>query len=265
MVQETISQRLMSREPMVQATMPQEVILRKTVVKEQVEAAPAVQRSLDRRTLKTRRALVSALAEEILVTGDLTRVTVTALCEHADITRRTFYSHFKDIEDLVTYVEDEMLTQLKPYVVTIAQTTLDDIHARIDMLEACPGTEEMLAFIRSQGQLYQAILGRGGDPTFTQRLVDMVHDAVFSRALTGIDARVVGSLFDYYLSFAISAEVGVLTQWLAGGMAESDAAMARIMTLLAFVRPGDLYAKPINIDLPSYGFALLQMKEDQHD
>ena len=55
----------------------------------------------DRRTRRTRLALRDALAEEIAATGDLSRVTVTAVTGRAGVTRRTFYSHYKDITDLV--------------------------------------------------------------------------------------------------------------------------------------------------------------------
>ena len=50
-------------------------------------AAPPVPQSTDRRSVRTRRALRQALAEEIDATGDLTRVTVTAVTERAGVTR----------------------------------------------------------------------------------------------------------------------------------------------------------------------------------
>ena len=33
--------------------------------------------------------------------------------------------------------------------------------------------------------------------------------------------------------------------------------MARIMTVVAFVRPGDLYGRPIDINVPEYGMKLM--------
>ena len=33
--------------------------------------------------------------------------------------------------------------------------------------------------------------------------------------------------------------------------------MARIMTVIAFVRPGDLYGQPIDINVPAYGMKLM--------
>ena len=51
----------------------------------------------DRRSLRTRQALRDALAAEIHDVGDLSKVTVTGVTKRADVTRRTFYSHYKDI------------------------------------------------------------------------------------------------------------------------------------------------------------------------
>ena len=63
--------------------------------------------------------------------------------------------------------------------------------------------------------------------------------------------------FKYYLTFAISAEVGVLLRWLDGGMVEPVGTMARLMTGLMFVRPGDLYGNPIELDVPRFALAAL--------
>ncbi len=62
--------------------------------------------STDRRSVRTRSALRDALAAEIEETGDLSQVTVTAVSDRAGVTRRTFYSHYRDIADLVCQIED---------------------------------------------------------------------------------------------------------------------------------------------------------------
>ena len=36
--------------------------------------------------------------------------------------------------------------------------------------------------------------------------------------------------------------------------------MARIMTVIAFVRPGDLYGQPIDINVPAYGMKLMNLR-----
>ena len=99
-----------------------------------MEQTPSNQR-LDRRTVRTRKALRDALAEEIVATGDLTKVTVTAVADRAGITRRTFYSHYRDIPDLVECVEEEALCDLCKLSKEIAEVTLPELEEAIHRFE----------------------------------------------------------------------------------------------------------------------------------
>ena len=81
---------------------------------------------------------------------------------------------------------------------------------------------EMLRSIRKHGFYLRPLLGNGGDPAFQDKLKHLVHEVIAQRALHDLDPRALGPFFDYYLTFAISAEVGVLIRWLIGGMRESD-------------------------------------------
>ena len=58
----------------------------------------------------------------------------------------------------------------------------------------------------------------------------------------------------------------MIQRWFERGLTESPEAMARIMTVIAFVRPGDLYGQPIDINVPEYGMKLLNLQlEDAVD
>ncbi len=218
-------------------------------------------KTTDRRSVRTRLALREALADEIHATGDLSRVTVTGVTERADVTRRTFYSHYKDIPTLVTAIEDETMADLVPLAHKISQVTLPELEAAIHEFRPCPGSEDVLAYFREHGNVLSALLGEGGDPAFAKRIQTMVCEVVQSRALDGFSTKAL-ALFDYYLTFVVAAEVGVLVRWLTAGMAESDRTMACIMTSLVFIRPGDLYGRPIDFDIPSiFCSAVNQMKE----
>lgn len=233
------------------------------------EAAPAAAAtapspaapSTDRRTVRTRTALRLALAQEIDATGDLSRVTVTAVTERAGVTRRTFYSHFRDIPDLVNQIEDETLAALRVHVQRIAGCHLTELQEALAHQKPAPGAVALLSCVRDRSDYLRPLLGEGGDPAFAERLKRMAYDAVVGRALDGIDARALGAFFDYYLTFAISAEVGVLLRWLEGGLRESVEAMALLMTALMFVRPGDLYGNPIDLDIPSFALAIMRCEE----
>ena len=101
-------------------------------------------RPADRRSLRTRRALRDALAAEIRSAGGLDRVAVTALAERADVTRRTFYSHYKDIPDLVEQSEDELLEGLVEHVRAISLTSLDELYAGFRLLKPAHGSVQIL-------------------------------------------------------------------------------------------------------------------------
>lgn len=218
--------------------------------------------STDRRSVRTRQALRDALAREIGETGDLSRVTVTAVTERAGVTRRTFYSHFKDIPDLVNQIEEAALMELRAPLARLAACHLDDLRAALDQGRPAPGATELLTCVRERGDYLRPLLGEGGDPAFAGRIKQLAHEVIGRRALEGLDLRALGPLFDYYLTFAISAEVGVLLRWLDGGMREGVGVMARLMTALMFVRPGDLYDNPIDLDLPSFALAAMCSEED---
>lgn len=228
-----------------------------------VPAAPA--RSNNRRAVRTRNALRDALAVEIHEAGGLDRVVVASLAERADVTRRTFYSHFKDIPDLVEYVELELLHGIEERLVQISATTLDQLYEGFKRFEPCPGSVELLTYIASNGAIMSALLGPGGDPNFAEKVKRIARVDITERAMHNLDVRALGPFFDYYLAFAVSAVVGVIQKWLEDGLNESPELMARAITFLMFVRPGDLYNKPVDLDVPLLGmiFSQLTNKETQ--
>ena len=220
---------------------------------------------LDRRSLRSQCALRGALAAELNGGEDLGRVTVAALADRAGLTRRTFYSHYKDIPDFVEQVEDSLLADIRELIHGIAETSLPEVYASIEELEPAPGSVELLEYLTRNRELVGALLGPGGDPAFIKKLMDAVRDEVAGRMRAGIFPAALGSFFDYYLTYVVAAETGVVQRWFENGLAEPPEAMARIMTVIAFVRPGDLYGMPIDINVPAYGMKLMGLQLDSSE
>lgn len=219
---------------------------------------------VDRRTTRTRKALRDALAAEIVATGDLSQVTVTAVADRAGITRRTFYSHYRDIPDLVSKIERDAIAELGVLVRQVAQVTLPELEDAIHSFEPCPRSVEVLTYFQGEGAHLVPLLGERGDPAFAEKLQAMVREVVMERALHGFSALAL-HVFDYYLTFVISAEVGVLVRWLTTGMVEPPEIMARMMTALMFVRPGDLYGRPIDFDVPALAANAIALRKEFDD
>ena len=232
-----------------------------TLATQEQQAAPV----RDRRSQRTRVALRDALAEEIYAAGDLSQVTVTAVTNRADVTRRTFYSHYRDIADLVRSVEDEAIEELRPYVNRVSETTLDQLEEAIGAFSPSPGSVELLTHIKEHDGYLAALLGEGGDPSLSQRLCDMVCEQAHDRVSQGFIIPDADVLIDYYLTFVISAEVGVLVRWMTGGMKEPVEVISRMMTALLFIRPGDLYGRPIGFDIPATASKFTAKREEISD
>lgn len=220
----------------------------------------AIGQKCDRRSLRSQRMLRAALASELMEAGDLSRVTVAGLTERAGLTRRTFYSHYRDIPDFIERIEQSILDEVGVHIDAIAAAHLDELYGRIDALEPATGAVELLAYLKENGELIGSLLGPGGDPAFIEKLQEAARAAVSERMQSGIFPEALGTFFDYYLCSVISAEVGIVQRWFKGGLKESPETMARIMTVVAFVRPGDLYGMPIDINVPAYGMKLMSMK-----
>lgn len=65
----------------------------------------------DRRIRRTKKLLRQALAQ-LMLEKQIKDITVTDLVERADINRGTFYVHYRDVYDLRSQMEDEIVTAL---------------------------------------------------------------------------------------------------------------------------------------------------------
>lgn len=66
---------------------------------------------VDRRIVKTKRALSNALAE-LLAEKELRKITVQEIVDKADVSRVTFYKYYLDVYDLYDKIEEDVLTEL---------------------------------------------------------------------------------------------------------------------------------------------------------
>ena len=67
----------------------------------------------NRRVRMTKRCMKDALLE-LLDKMPLNKVSVTDICNTADVNRSTFYAYYNDIEALLSEIETEALAQYRP-------------------------------------------------------------------------------------------------------------------------------------------------------
>ena len=111
-------------------------------------------RRLDRRVQRTRKLLREALMELILEEGYDT-ISIQDITDKANLGRATFYLHFKDKDDLLLDVMDQMMSDFMDQVpqLSSAQWQLEDNKA----------TEKLFDFAADHYDLYRIlIIGSGG-------------------------------------------------------------------------------------------------------
>lgn len=204
----------------------------------------------DRRTVRTRQALRDALARQIEETGDLSRVTVKAVADTAGVTRRTFYSHFKDINNLVGQIEEETVSEVGCLVRKACADeprqlrTPSRTSSRARALSGSSSTSRSAEAIcrpfwvqveirdssrRSRESLRDRLRTCRGRHRIRYspgalRLLSDIRDIGRGRRAPALDAQRHGE--------------------------EPAYLMACVMTALMFVRPGDLYGKKIKFGVP---------------
>ncbi len=64
--------------------------------------------TLDKRRRKTRRAIKTSLIR-LMTEKDLSDITITEIAEEADINRKTFYAHYRDLYDILDEIENDLI------------------------------------------------------------------------------------------------------------------------------------------------------------
>ena len=194
--------------------------------------------STDRRIARSKRALRSALIELIEERG-LDDVSVNDLCARADLNRGTFYNHFHDKDDLVTTLEDEVISDLERIQEQMKDLTVMDLVRYRMRKQPLPFLVNLFDYLREQGDFLHAITGPGGDIRFAPRLRDSVCANLIQTILHERYRANPTPFVQYYVAFYATAYLGVIEHWIETGMQESSEDMALIAMRLFFIKPGE--------------------------
>lgn len=192
----------------------------------------------DRRIQRTQEALYSALVN-LMEERSFDALSVGDLCAAANITRGTFYNHYKDKEALLTECEDAVMADMEVFQERMAALSLPELAKCVALKRPLPLLVEMFDYLRSEGAFLHAVLGPGGDAAFAPQVRDAICTNLVQSILHARYRNSTDPFVGYYVSFYASAYLGVITRWIETGMAESSEDMARIAQRLLFIKPGE--------------------------
>lgn len=176
-----------------------------------------MEKKVDRRVIKTRRQLKKGLAA-LMKEKSVNQITVKELVEEVDINRSTFYLHFKDIQDLLREIEENMEAQIKRAI---------EEHPIVSGNEnAFYFIEDMFRVLDEEREISKALIGPNGDMGFIHRIERIIKEN--SRGT--LEKMFLGKKEDlkYFYAFCLSGCLGLVKVWFNEGEEKSPEEMAQM-------------------------------------
>ena len=173
-------------------------------------------RKTDRRTIMTKGMIKDALLE-LLQNTPYEKITVTALCKQSEITRATFYLHYKDVFDLMEQIENELLKELEDM---LNHHQAQDLLSRPSLIFA-----ELYPLVQDNADIVSILIGENGDLNFVNRLKHIVREKCLKDWMALKPLRN-SNAFEAYYAFIVSGCIGMVQYWLSSGMKESAEELA---------------------------------------
>lgn len=183
-------------------------------------------RKRDRRIERTHQLLSKALMELIVERG-YESITIQDITDQANVSRTTFYLHFKDKDELLFASMQPIYEGLLSTHAGFIPSNLSD--ADFEEIECDPGDFEHVAAF---ADFYRAMLSKQGSVTFIVRLLSYLTNAIEPnlelKAGDGEPKMPLGLI----AAACAGAEVGVMKWWLENDMPYPPEEMARMQFLL---------------------------------
>lgn len=170
-----------------------------------------------RRTRYTRRAIQDAFID-LLREKPLGQITVSELCERADVNRSTFYAHYSSLQDLLHTIENETIDWVSH---ALEEMSNDANSAGVEQ-----SIERVCEYIAQNSNHLQVLMSPRADIDFQRRLIGLLYDHHDQMAhLQANNETPLESAM--HMQFAIHGSIGLIQYWLANGLQASPKEIAR--------------------------------------
>ena len=168
----------------------------------------------NRRVRMSKRMMKDALME-LLQQRELVNISVTAICETADVHRSTFYKYYKDPADLLRDMEQDNLN--------LIPTPSKDLESW-DQEELLEKTTAFFDYVKQNEGAYRVLLAESTSIDFAARLIDLLCSKYVEPNKDD------GDLASYYMHLYIAnGTVGMLREWVNSGFPVSSRKIAEMM------------------------------------
>lgn len=173
--------------------------------------------SFDARVRYTRMVIEQCFLE-LLKEKPASKITVTELCDKAQINRATFYKHYLDIPDLMEKLEEELFARIREMFRNQA----------VDMEQMLLN---MMDYTRREWARFMALGGDNGDPNLMTKTFLLCYENAYpllEQNMPSISQAQRQMLFH----FMSQGAGGILTWWIKSGMQEEPETVVQMLMKL---------------------------------
>lgn len=176
---------------------------------------------VNRKIKYTKMVLKNSLIK-LLNEKPISRITITEICEEADINRATFYAHYSDQCDLLQQIEQELIDDIMKY--------LEKYSFHEEDPESVQLMEKIFEYIKENSKVCSVLLGERGDKKFLKDVLLIVQKQCIVEWTTKKSMN--KEMAEYLYSYATNGSVGFIIKWLEDGMKQSTHDMSNMIIRL---------------------------------
>jgi AcrR family transcriptional regulator len=156
---------------------------------------------------------------ELMKSKAISGISIKEICAEADISRSTFYTHYKDQYDLLQKIEEETLTAIND--ILSKHDYIGNKHGALKMVE------EMLQYIVDNNTSIHVLLSENGDINFQKKLFSSMYQRNVMKFMAGKlpdeETR------EYYFMFIVNGSIGLIYHWIKSGLNKSVSDLAKLI------------------------------------
>lgn len=156
----------------------------------------------DRRNRKTT-AIIEKNFIELLGKKNINKISVTEICERADINRGTFYLHYTDINDLSEKIQDKILNNAED----VLNSNIDNKDNNSDFIVP------ILDNLKENKPFLISLVINSSIDDFTKKFSKIIHRMIL-KTNNSFSLTIDSYFLSYFTSYFSGAASGIIANWL---------------------------------------------------
>ncbi len=165
-------------------------------------------KSSDRRTLKTKKAIFQAFSE-LLKEKQLRKITVQEIVDKADISRVTFYKYYLDVYDLYDKVENELLTNIALITLQLADKPSEEFF------------KEIINYIYHNRVIFDMVFGQNSTNKLRDKMSHLIEGTLQKIYSEKLGISINNENLAYICCYHSSGFLAVIQKWIQNGCSYS--------------------------------------------